>query len=255
MKRLLWPAFAFVLFAGTLLVELPASLVVAMLLPRNSAVEIGDIRGTIWHGKATHVGWNSQALGAITWTTRPAALLWGKFDAALRLTGEVNATARVVLDSKHASLLNLDARIPASLLQDPRSRALFHAQGLVLATIPLMRITDDRITAAAGRFAWQAATLRSNSSMPLGTVHAQFALEQDQCIHGTIRSDEARLSTRGDFAGDITQYKARVILSPKTPQHSPLLELLGQPASNGNRVLELAGGRPATACRLPDPPE
>lgn len=251
MKRCLWPAFVFVLFTGTLLVDLPASLIIAMLLPGDSAIEIEDVRGSIWRGSATRVGWNNQALGAITWTTRPAALLSGKLDAELRLSGEVDATARLILDSKHTSLLNLHGRIPASLLQDPRSRALFRTQGLILVAIPLIRIADDRITAAAGRFTWQNATLRSTSDMSLGTVRAQFALGDDQCIHGTIRSDESRLSTRGDFTGDIARYKVRLTLSPKTSQHSPLLGLLGQPASNGDRVLELSGGRPTAACRLP----
>lgn len=251
MKRLLWPTFAFFLFAGTLIVELPASFVLAMLLPRNLAVEIGDIRGTVWHGKAMHVGWNDQTLGTITWTTRPAALLWGKFDAALRLSGEVNATGRLVLDSKQTSLVNVGIQIPASFLQDRRSTSLFRAQGLVFATSPLVRIADDRIVAASGRFTWHEATLRSISNMTLGTLSAEFALETDRCIHGTMQSDDGHLSTRGDFVGNITEYKARLIFSPKSSQHPPLLDLLSKQTSSGDWLLEIAGGRQSGMCRLP----
>lgn len=254
MSRFLWPVFVFVLFAGTLLAELPASLVIAQVLPGGTPMAIEDVRGSIWHGKAMHVGWNDHALGALAWTMRPDALLLGKLDAVLQLTGEVTATTRLIQDPKSTTLINFEGQLPASLLQNLRGRAALRAQGQVRATIPFARITGNRFTAATGEVTWHAATLRSTSSVALGTLRARFGLADDQCIHGTIQADEAALATRGTFAGDLSHYQARITLSPKTSQHSPLLNWLGQSGSNGNRVLQFDGGQATTACRLPDSP-
>ena len=246
----MWPLSAFALFAGTFLVELPASLVVGMLLPIAPPLAIQDVRGSIWHGKAMHVRWNNQTLGALSWTMRPGALALGKFETTLQLVGEVNATTRLTRGFNYTAFSNLDAQVPASLLQDQRNRALFRAQGRVLATIPLVRIENDRITAATGKLEWQSAELSGAQSIALGTMHARFALANDHCIHGTIIADEANFATHGEFVGDFTHYQVRATISPKTSRHSSLLSWIGQPASNGNRVLQANGGRPTAACRL-----
>jgi hypothetical protein len=84
-----------VAFGLSLLVFLPASLLVRWLPPNVTA---GVLSGTVWNGASDSLQVNGEPLGAARWKVRPLALLRGKLaiDARLaRAAGE--ATGRVFL--------------------------------------------------------------------------------------------------------------------------------------------------------------
>lgn len=251
MKRVFWPLLWFAIFVGTFVVEFPASLAVRMFWPDHLPVEVDDIRGNLWRGRAMQVRWGSRSLGSLEWTIHPSRMLFGELNATLRLAGEINANAIMEQGFNHINFKNVSADFQASILQDPKTRLMVRAQGRVIARIPILSIEKDRITAATGTLVWQSAALRSTSSAALGTVHARFALGTDRCIHGAIRGNGTTLSTRGELVSDLVHYKTRIIISPKTSRHSQILDLIGQQAPDGSRVLQANGGRPTAVCQPP----
>lgn len=261
MKRLAWSFAAAMLFIGTLLIELPASLVVALAWPDGIPVALEDVRGSVWRGQATQVRWRERTLGSLAWTARPSTLLLGRLDLRLRLSGETSANARVVRGLRRTEIENLHATFPAQWLQGQPTGYALLAQGRVQATLPSVTIKGDRITALAGELVWHDAALRGATSATLGTLHARFSLANDQCVHGTVADEGGPLSVAGGYTTDLYSYQVRLLLAARDPQTARAIQWLGQLGTDGRRSLLLNRGALPGRCqaiteerytRLPD---
>ena len=249
MKRLAWVFVAAMLFVGTVLIELPASLLVALAWPDGIPVVLEDVRGSMWRGQATQVRWHERTLGSLEWTARPIALLLGRLDLRLHLSGEASANARVMRGLRRTEIRNLHATFPAHWLQGQAAGNALRAQGLVKATIPSMVIGSDRITALAGELIWRDAALRGATSAALGTLHARFSLANDQCVHGTITDQGGPLSVTGGYTTDLSAYRVRLLLAARDPQTARAIQWLGQPGTDGQRSLLLGQGALPGGCQ------
>jgi hypothetical protein len=248
-KRLAWIAAAVALFVGTLLVELPASLLLALAWPDDVPVVLEDVRGTLWRGRAMQVRWRDRTLGSLAWTTRPGALLLGRFDTQLRLSGEANAQARVLRGFRRTRIQDLDATFPADWLQERSAGAAMQAQGRIWLSVPSATLERGRITALLGEMAWQDAALRGATSVSLGTLHARFALADDQCVHGTLRDAGGPLSATGGFVTDFSSYQVDLRLAARDPRIAPAIQWLGQADVGGRRALHFQRGAPSGKCQ------
>lgn len=248
MKRLAWIAAAVVLFIGTVLVELPASLL-ALAWPDDVPVVLEDVRGSLWHGRAMQVRWRDRTLGSLAWTTRPGALLLGTFDTQLHLRGEANAQAHVLRGFRRTRIQDLDATFPADWLQGPLAGAAMRAQGQIRLAVPSATIERDRVTAIAGEMTWQDATLRGSTRATVGTLRARFALADDQCVHGIIRDDGGALSAIGGFVTDFSSYQADLRLAARDPRVAPAIRWLGQADASGGRALHFGYGAASGICK------
>ena len=249
MKRLAWIAAAVVLFIGTVLVELPASLLLALVWPDDVPVVLDDVRGNLWRGRVMQVRWHDRTLGSLAWATRPGALLLGTFDTELRLGGEVNAQAHVLRAFRRTRIQDLDATFPADWLQDRLAGAAMQAQGQIRLTVPSATIAQDRVTALVGEMTWQDATLRGSTRATLGTLRARFALADDQCVHGIIRDDGGALSAIGGFVTDFSSYQADLRLAARDPRVAPAIRWLGQADASGWRALHFGYGAASGICK------
>jgi hypothetical protein len=248
-KRLAWIAAAAVLFIGTVLVELPASLLLALAWPDDVPVVLDDVRGSLWRGRVMQVRWRDRTLGSIAWTTRPGALLLGTFDTELHLSGDANAHARVRRGFRRTRIEDLDATFPADWLQQRSGSAAMQAQGQLRLAVPSATIERDRITALVGQMTWQDATLRGATSANLGTLHARFALADDQCVHGTISDAGGPLSATGRFVTDFASYRTDLLLAARDPRIAPAIRWLGPADAGGRRALHFQRGAPSGKCR------
>jgi hypothetical protein len=248
-KQLPWITAAVVLFVGTVLVELPASLLLALAWPDDVPVVLDDVRGSLWRGRVMQVRWRDHALGSLAWTTRPGALLLGTLDTELRLSGEANAQAHVLRGFRRTRIQDLDAKFPADWLQGPLTGAAMRAQGQIRLAVPSAMIERDRVTALIGEMAWQDATLRGSTSATLGTLRARFALADDQCVHGTIRDGGGPLSANGGFVTDFVSYQADLRLAARDPRIAPAIRWLGQADASGGRALHFQRGAPSGKCQ------
>lgn len=250
MKRLAWILAAAMLFVGTVLIELPASLVVALAWPHGIPVVLEDVRGSVWRGQATQVRWHERTLGSLAWTARPSALLLGRLDLQLRLSGETKANARVVRGLRWTEIRNLDATFPAHWLQGQPAGNALRAEGRVQATLPSATIKGGRITALAGELVWRDASLRGATSAALGTLHARFSLANDQCVHGTVADQGGPLSVSGGYTTDLSAYRIRLLLAARDPRTARAIQWLGQPGMDGQRSLLLDQGTLSGRCQV-----
>jgi hypothetical protein len=248
-KRLAWIAAAAVLFIGTVLVELPASLLLALVWPDDVPVVLEDVRGSLWHGRAMQVRWRGRTLGSLTWTTQPGALLLATLDTELRLSGEANAQARVLRGFRRTRIQDLDATFPADWLQERLADAAMQAQGRIRLSVPSATIDQHRVTALLGEMTWQDAALRGSTRATLGTLRARFALADDQCVHGTIRDGGGPLSANGGFVTDFSSYQADLRLAARDPRIAPAILWLGQADASGGRALHFQRGAPSGKCQ------
>ena len=249
MKRLTWIAAAIILFVGTVLMELPASLLLALAWPDDAPVVLEDVRGTVWRGRAMQVRWRDRTLGSLAWTTRPGALLLGTLDIQLQLSGEANAQARVLRGFRRTRIQGLEATFPADWLQQRPAGAAVQAQGQLRLAVPSATIEHDRVTALVGQMTWQNATLRGATSANLGTLHARFALADDQCVHGTLRDAGGPLSATGRFVTDFASYRTDLLLAARDPRIAPAIRWLGSADAGGRRALHFQRGAPSGKCR------
>ena len=249
MKRLAWIAAAVALFVGTVLVELPASLLLALSWPDDGPVALDDVRGTLWRGRVMQVRWRDHTLGSLAWTTRPAALLLGAFDTELQLRGDAKAQAHVLRSFRRTRIRDLDASFPADWLQERSTVAAMRAQGRIRLTVPSAVIERGRVTALVGEMAWQDAALRGASSATLGTLRARFVLADDNCVHGTIRDAGGPLSATGGFVTDFSSYQADLRFVARDPRIGPAIRWLGQADVGGRRALHFQRGSPSGKCQ------
>lgn len=236
------------LFVGTVLVELPASLVMALSRPAGSPLVMDDVRGSLWRGRAMQVRWRDRELGSLSWTTRPRALLHGTLDVELHLRGEASAEARLIRGLGRTEIRQLDAVFPALWLQRGFAGGSLRTLGRVRVVLSTAVIERNRITALAGDAVWHDAVLRGPVVAALGTIRARFALADDQCVHGTIRDGGGPLSAVGGFVADLPHYSADVILAAREPQVASIIQWLGQPYSRGRRSLRFERGTPSGRC-------
>jgi hypothetical protein len=248
-KRLAWIAAAAVLFIGTVLVELPASLLLALVWPDDVPVVLEDVRGSLWHGRAMQVRWRDRTLGSLAWTTRPGPLLLGTLDTELRLSGEANAQAHVLRGFRRTRIQDLDATFPADWLQERLADAAMQAQGRIRLSVPSATIDQHRVTALLGEMTWQDAALRGSTRATLGALRARFALADDQCVHGTIRDGGGPLSATGGFVTDFVSYQADLRLAARDPRIAPAIRWLGHADVGGGRALHFQRGPPSGKCQ------
>jgi hypothetical protein len=247
-KRLAWIAAAIVLFVGTVLVELPASLLLALAWPGDVPVVLDDVRGTVWRGRVMQVHWRDRTLGSLAWTTRPGALLLGTLEVQLRLSGDANAQARVLRGFRRTRIQALEATFPVDWLQE-RSPVAMPVLGQLRLTVPSAVIEHDRVTALVGQVTWLDATLRGPTSATLGTLRARFALADDQCVHGSIRDGGGPLSASGGFVTDFVSYQADLRLAARDPRIAPAIRWLGHADVGSGRALHFQRGPPSGKCQ------
>jgi len=233
-------AGALLVFAGTALVNLPATLVWRWLAPADGAWVAVDLRGTLWQGQATRLRWNGNELGRLDWRLQPAALWRGHLALQLQLRGPITASARWQRGPGGEEWRDLQARLPAHWLGGLLASPPLQPPGQVRVDVPVLRRRGDRLQALSGRLSWREAALSGPASAALGTLHADFALAADGRVHGTIRDDGGALAANGRFVADLAHYRAEVRLSARDARIAPALAWLGQARGDG-RWLVLEG--------------
>jgi len=240
MKRLALAALALLVFAGTALVNLPASLAWRWLAPTGGAWQADDLRGTLWQGSATQLRWNGHTLGRLDWSLQARSVWRGRVALQLKLRGPINASARWQRGPGHAEWRDIDAELPASWLGGLLASPPLQPQGRVHVSVPVARIADGRLQAASGHLAWRDAALSGPASAALGGLRADFALDADGRVHGVIRDDGGALAANGRFVADLARYRAEMVLSARDARIAPALSWLGQARGDG-RWLVLEG--------------
>ena len=88
MKKLLLFLLVLMVVAVIVVVLLPARLVLEHAMPASAPVQLQEVSGTVWKGRAGRVIRNGNDLGALGWKVHAGALLTGVLDTDFILDGQ-----------------------------------------------------------------------------------------------------------------------------------------------------------------------
>lgn len=235
MKKIGWALLAVALFLSVVAAGFPASLAWKWWRPSETPLELVDVRGTVWHGAAAQVRWRGRELGALNWNADSSALLTGRIDIALRLSGPAMLSGHWIGGIGSMRLRDIRAELPAQWLAGALMNGALSASGQVHIAIPELAIQSRKITALSGQLLWQDAAIRGLVVVPLGRLRAPFALADEQRVQGTIEDDGGPVSIRGTFAAGLSDYRIEMTLAARDRNARALIDRLGEPLPDGRR--------------------
>jgi general secretion pathway protein N len=237
-KRLALALAAVAVVAIALLAWAPAALVLPKLLPES--LELGDVRGTLWHGQAGQLHWQGQPLGSLAWEASPAALLRGEFEVRLHLAGPLRASGRLRQGITGSVFEQVLLELPATWLDGVLATPVLQPRGRIEVALATASFAQGQWQALDGQAHWRDAALTGVAAAPLGELRADFALVAPGRVEGELHDLGGPLDLSGKFHVASAGYRVEARLLARDPALAPALAWLGQPSGAG-RQLELQG--------------
>jgi hypothetical protein len=233
---------AAVIFLVTLLIRLPARLLVSFL-PGDITCE--DISGTVWQGSCGQLRSNGLSIAGLSWKLHPLALLRATISADLSSadpgnggTGsvEVQRSGDISITELHASLA-----LPAGSGVLPPGASL-----VLMLALPSAKVHDSRLVSIAGTVDMKQLHI-SNPPADLGSYELQFpAGESQSTMNGQLRDLEGPLEVNGQLTLQPSgSYEVNGTVASRASASEDLnkaLQLfLGPADTQGRRTFSLAG--------------
>ncbi len=229
-----------------LVLTLPATLVLGWLRPADAGWWLESVQGSVWCGEARRLHYAGLSLDNPEWRLRPLALLLGRVEYGLRVSGEaatVDARVGRALDGGFY-LRDTHGRLAAALLTALVSGELLHAGGELQVELAALDY-DQGPQSATGQLRWQAAALTDPMEISLGDFQLLLETKDEPGIHGVLTDTQgviavdARLSLHPDG-----RYELLGTLEPRanaTDELRESLALLGRPDARGRYRLNYRG--------------
>ncbi len=247
MKRLLWLLLLVIAIVAVVAVTFPASLALRLLPAAGMPVQLEEVAGTVWSGRAGRVLRNGADLGQLQWTLHPAALLRGHVDADLSLQGQSMEGAGHVIAGRGG-----DLRVEAATASFPAARMdrLLDVPALTLTgsvdlAIETLELRGRVPVALAGQAIWRNAGVTGTEQAAFGTLEATFGALPGGGFGGTLSDQgDGPLEVDGTFRTTLMGFEARATLRARdgNPQVQRALQHIGQMQPDGSVVYEVSGG-------------
>lgn len=246
MKKLLLLLLVLAVIAAIVVVLLPARLVVAHALPADAPVQLEDVSGTVWKGRAGRVIRNGNDLGALGWRVHPRALLSGAVDADVTLDGPAYTGKGRVSRARDGAirLTDVDASFPASRLEPVLDVPALNLLGRVEVRLDTLQLQNSVPSALKGSATWRNAAVSGADQASFGTLGAVFGPLPGGGFGGTVTDEGGPLAVKGEFKTTLLGYEAHATLRPRddNPQVTRALRHIGQPQEDGSVAFHVSGG-------------
>jgi general secretion pathway protein N len=246
LRYLLLAVFFYLAF---LLITLPAAwFAKAAASLSRGVVEIGDPRGTVWHGSgqlAVASRRASQEVGRLQWQIHPLWLALGSLclDVSVRDGARESAIARLNLGLSGIRIENLEAAFPASLVGHFHAAAGFiQPAGTVRLKSPLFEIQRGALQGEA-MLAWDGAGSQFYKLDQLGDYRLDLkgnGATADLAL-ATARGD-LQLSGQGQWRADnggVLRFQGSALATGRQAELEPVLRLIGAQTAAGRREFSL----------------
>lgn len=250
MKWFRWFALVVVLFvavAGVFYWFLPASVAVPLLARRAHGVELRDLSGTLWNGRAGRVATaDGRELGSLTWRLGRAAIL-GRVDLDLHLDGRAGRfdghLDRTGPDAMTWS--GVDFRLDAAALAGPMMPPGVVPAGVVEGRIPRAELQGNWPVALDADVAWRKASIRTpEGDVTLGGI-ALTTGASGGVMRATITDDgEGSLAVNATLAASPLGWRMEGKLVPRVDDSAlaHLIARFGPPGRDGSVNLQRKAG-------------
>lgn len=250
-------ALAFVFF---LIVKMPASLLTQQL-SKHLSMGFGDVRGTIWHGKADNTYYNNIALGELDWSIPIYHIVTGKISTNLSLAGkDLSFNGRITLGLGSEFLMenarvNIQTPTLLQLLQIP-----FPVEGKIHADIHQLNMNISRTNAAPEKQSslhipyidallyWENVGIPAFEISDLGSYRFTVKSEpqkQPNILATEFKESKGKLEIKGKASFTPNgRYKTALTLKPAEGAPEILtngLALLGNPDAEGRYAVDQEG--------------
>jgi hypothetical protein len=232
---------AALVFVATLLVRLPASVLISHL-PADIACE--DVSGTVWHGTCGQLSSDGLKVAGVSWQLHPLALLELAISADLSsIDPSAGGSGSVVLTrSGDASITDLHATLPL-----PTGSQLLPAgaSATLVLSLPSVRLHNAHLASIEGSIEIHHLHL-ANPSSELGSYQLQLQPPASgSTTEGQLRDLEGPLQVSGQLRLQATgEYEVNGTVTPRANASEDLsktLQYLGPADAQGQRTFSLAG--------------
>lgn len=192
-----YAGLALFFYISFLLATLPAAHAYALLKGQLAPLQLSDLEGTLWSGRAQQAAIGSYKLGELSWQFRPWALALGRIEGQW-LARKDNGTASGLAARTFAGnvqLREVNATLPITDLGTLFNFGPAQPEGQLKAQLAYVRI-DGTLSAAQGTLRWEAARLLSPHTVNLGTFAMRLETS-DAAIKGTLLDQGGPLKAQG----------------------------------------------------------
>lgn len=247
MKRLFWLLLIGALLLGIIAATLPARVALRLVPAGMLPVQLDEVSGSIWSGRAERVLRGDAELGRLEWKLHPWSLLRGQIDADLRLQGaELDGSGRIrVAGAGDLRVEGARLRLPASRLDRLLDIPTLSMTGRVELELDALELRGRVPVALKGKANWREAGVSGSEQAVFGTLLAEFGALPDGGFGGSVRdSGEGPLALEGQFRTVLMGYEGRATLRARedNPQLQSALDRIGQRQPDGSVVYEVKGG-------------
>lgn len=247
MKRLFWLLVLAIVVLAIVAATFPAKLAVRLLPSSRLPVQLEEVAGTVWSGRAERVLRNGADLGRLQWTVHPAGLLRGQIDADLALQGQaLDGTGRVVAARDGSvRIAGAKVRFPAARMDRLLDVPALTLVGNVDLVIEDLELRGRVPVALTGQATWRDAGVSGGEQATFGTLQARFGALDGGGFGGTLGDQgDGPLALDGSFRTTLMGFEARATLRARDddPQVQRALRHIGQMQPDGSVVYEVKGG-------------
>jgi general secretion pathway protein N len=229
-----------------LVIKLPASVAYYFAKDHLTGLQMTNLAGTVWDGRASRAVYHGQAFSNVQWQLSASALLIGKTaltissnDPRYPLDGDVSRSGEGDL-----SIHKLTGTMPASLINTIPALAWMKISGDVILNIDSIEMVDHQLKRANGKILIEQGQLIQPVKTLLGTIAVDMTTEGEQ-IKILLKDQQAPIGIDGQLL--LTpprqmQFNGKFI--PTTRADNFLVSLLkntGQLQSDGKIVINYQG--------------
>jgi general secretion pathway protein N len=243
LKWLLILALLALLLVAGLVALMPARFAVDMLGTRLGPLQLQDVSGTIWNGRAGSAVAHGQPLGALDWKIHPRALLGARLDLDLGLQGSAfEGRTFASLSGNTVRLRDAVLFMDAQHLQPAIDIPALQLRGRVEIRLVEAELVAGFPRQLRGEAYWRDAAVAGAAEALLGTLSASFHTA-DGAVIGTLQDEGGPLSLDGQFRAGLTGYEADALLVARdgNPQVIEALRHVGEPQADGSSLLQIRG--------------
>jgi general secretion pathway protein N len=219
-----------------LLVNLPAAWVgFALERASGGALALGEPKGTAWKGRgvlAVRSGTAYAPVAGIDWSCNPLSLFTGRLGVAVSGSEhETQFRASLSVGAESVRLRNLEANVPAALLERATSAAAFaKPEGSLRVKAESMEIGKASVRGAANA-EWIDAGLAGMQVPRLGDYRLQITASGDRAdLRLTTLRGDLRLTGEGEWRAQrprVVQLRGTVQALPERKDLEPVLRMMG----------------------------
>jgi hypothetical protein len=161
---------------------MPAGFVYKQFSPQLSSffppIKLYGIDGTVWSGQISVLEIGPVSMESVTWELHPTQLLFGKIVMDVSSNGQkITASGVLGVDVLDNSLYlqDLDTKISAAYISQIAGDNMVEANGIVIADIKNIEISDGLLSQATGNLQWQQAGIAAPIETHLGDLHMDIS--------------------------------------------------------------------------------